>query len=325
MMRSKERMARSVARTTRNVILKLKLKGPGIRTGRIAIPELIRICAEAQNVISRQAEALQDRKTVHPGPTANTIIDECTLELVGLKRGSTVLEFDLARPQKKLDETASLGSDVVRELADTLKSIKRNGSTKPKEIDEGVLQAIYKLSGIVEGKKITEINWVAPVTGKPSLKATVSKGTREIVAEQLRQPRRAQVMIDGVLEMADFRPEDRKCRIEPAVRAPVICSFSQEQENKVYGLLRKPVKVQGVALLQPTTQRVMSVVIEDIEPMESLAFGEGDFFVTRDIESLAKMQDVSPLKTAGELSGGIPQEEDVDEFLDDIYKSRKAN
>ena len=321
---NRKKAPRTMPRITKNVILKLQLKGPGIRTGRIAIPELVRICEEAQNVMTRQAEAMQGRSTIHPGPTTNTIIEECTLELVGLKSGSTVLEFELARPQRKLDETASFGSDVVKEVANSIKTITLNRRRKPKAIDEGVLQAIYGLSGVVEGKKITEINWVAPIKGKSPLKAPVTRAVRQAAAKKLSQPRRARLEVDGVLEMADFRHEDRKCRIVPAIRAPVTCTFSEEKADTIQGLLRKPVKIQGEASLQPITQRVLSISIETIEPLESLSLGKGDFFSSRSIQSLAKIQDVQPIKKASDLAGGLPEDEDVDEFLDDIYRAREA-
>ena len=93
-----------MAQRTKQPILQLKVRGPGVRTGRIAVPDLIRICQEAQNAVNRQAEAIEGRKTIHPGPITKSIQEECTLELVGIGRGSTTLKFALAHSQMKLDE-----------------------------------------------------------------------------------------------------------------------------------------------------------------------------------------------------------------------------
>jgi hypothetical protein len=85
-----------------------------VRRGRIPVPDLIRICQEMQNAVSRQAEAQEGKKTMHPGPVALSIQQECTLELVGIKGGSTLLQFDLAKPQIPLCNAAeSLVSEVL--------------------------------------------------------------------------------------------------------------------------------------------------------------------------------------------------------------------
>lgn len=48
-----------------------------------------------------------------------------------------------------------------------------------------------------------------------------------------------------------------------------------------------------------------------------------NFFAALSIEELAKAQSVKPLQNVSVLSGGIPEDEDVDEFLQEIYDARK--
>src|ERR1700689_2170673 len=97
---------RQSRRAADRLVLQLRVDGPGIRRGRVPIPELVTICQEMQNAISRQAEALEGRKTVHPGPVSLIIRRECTLELVGIKGGCATLQFDVGTPQVTLEENS---------------------------------------------------------------------------------------------------------------------------------------------------------------------------------------------------------------------------
>lgn len=118
-------------------VLSVKLEGPGIRTGRIPIPDLVRICEDVQNAINKQAEALKKKK------------------------GITRIEL---------------------------------------------------ITSIHNGHK-------------RKISASITKTVRDRVAKRLSRPRTAVVEVDGVLEMADFKREDYKCRIDPPIGMPVTCTF----------------------------------------------------------------------------------------------------
>jgi len=206
-------------------ILELKAKGPGVRPGRVPVPDLIKICEEAQRAVNRQAEALEGRKTLHPGPIAPQLRQECTLELMALKRGSTHLQFGLAKPQANIpfpDQT-TFGEEVVGELAATIKSL---GNGNKRDSDPGVLQALYCLGAATEQKRISEIEWIVPKVGdRKKVIASVNQKVRARAAARLSSPTKAIRQIDGILDMADFKPDDLKCRIDPAIGAPVLCTF----------------------------------------------------------------------------------------------------
>jgi hypothetical protein len=121
-------------------VLTLKVNGPKVRKGRISVPDLIKICSDAQNAVTRQAEALEGRKSLHPGPTTGQIRQECTLELMAIRDGSTMLDFSLAKPQLPLpfDDAKSFGTEAVGEVAETIRSL-GNGNQQ-QDIDPGVLQ-----------------------------------------------------------------------------------------------------------------------------------------------------------------------------------------
>lgn len=302
-------------------LLRLRLRGPGVHRGRISIPDLVKICEEAQNTVNKQAEALAGRKTIHPGPTSAMIQQECTLELIGIKPNCTTLEFELAKPQITLPQVPDFGSVVVGEVAQTIKTL-RSGAKG--NIDSGVLLSLYKLSGLVAPKKISSIEWVTGRTnGHPKTSAPITQRVREHAAKRLSQPQNVIAQVDGVLDMADFKPHERKCRIDPPVGASIMCTFDQKLENEVYRLLRKPVRIKGEGIIQPYTDRIDSVHMDEISELPSLALGEGNFAANRTIAELAQIQKVMPLRDPSMLKGGIPDDEDVDEFLDEIYRARK--
>lgn len=306
-------------------VLQLKIRGPGVRSGRIPVPDLIRLCHEAQNAVNRQAEANEGRKTIHPGPITNAIQHECTLELVAIKKGSTTLQFGFAKPQIPLPfaEAGAFGIEVISDVAETIKAL-GNGSGNRRDFDAGVLQGLYGLGAVAESKRISELEWIAPKTNsRKRIVAPVNRTVREHVAQRLSSPRSAIVHVDGVLDMADFKPKEYKCRIDPAIGASVMCTFDESRANEVQSLLRKPVRVTGEAVLQAHSNRIESLHIQTIRRLPSLSLGEGNFFASPSLSELASIQKVKPIKDASSLAGGFPQDEDVDEFLAEIYNARK--
>jgi hypothetical protein len=51
--------------------------------------------------------------------------------------------------------------------------------------------------------------------------------------------------------------------------------------------------------------------------------GEVNFFDNKSLPDLAAAQGVEPINDIAQLAGGFPSDEDVDEFLMDIYSARK--
>jgi|SRR5580658_287828 hypothetical protein len=305
-------------------VLRLKLRGPGIGKGRIPVPDLIRICQEAQTAVKKQAEAMEGRKTMHPGPVAAAILDECTLDLIGIKKGSTTLEFAFSRPQMNIAEmeAQALGVQAISEVVASINSL---GNGNRKNIDPGVLQSVYGLSGLVGGKRITSMEWISPAHGKTQRRVTamVNATVRERAALRLSSPRFVSAHIDGVLDMADFKPEDHKCRIDPAIGAPVLCTFRSGIANEIHRLLRTTVRATGKAKYPPHSERIEILELEKIEPLPSLVSGQENFFIDSTLSRLAEVQRVKPLQDPAKLAGAIPADADVDAFLEEIYSARK--
>jgi len=130
--------------------------------------------------------------------------------------------------------------------------------------------------------------------------------------------------IEGTLEMADFKEGDEKCRIHPPIGNPVGCTFDKEMEDTIYELLRRPVRIQGEASLDPHTGRTTFIQIKKIEPLDPLIVGAAAFLRPHSFEELAQLQGVKPLESVSALAGGFPEDENLDEFLDDVYERRET-
>lgn len=300
-------------------VLQLKVDGPGMRKGRIPVPELVRICREAQDAINRQAEALKKRKTYHPGPVGLSIKEECTLELIGIHGNSpTTLDFDLRKPQRALIFTEEFGDKAIREIIAGLR--KRTDG-----FDPGVLLRMYTMSEVITPKLISRIEWIAPSRNGHDRKASaaITKAVRNRLAKQLSTPRKAVVEVAGVLDMADFKPEDFRCRIDPPIGASVECTFDRSKADQVQKLLRKNVRVKGDGTIHPYTDKVEVLHISEITPAGLEALTDQSFFSNPSLQELLAASNVKPITDPSILAGWIPEDEDVDEMVKHIYDSRK--
>lgn len=236
-----------------------------------------------------------------------------------------MLPFALAKPQQPLPipDMTTFGRDVVREVATAVKDL---GSRKPRKnvhFEAGLLDSLREM-GEVLNKDVTRIEWIVPGNGKRAVKAVFDRRVRERVLERIKVPSTRTETVEGVLEMADFKEQDHKCRIHPPVGQPIVCTFAPEQEQEVYDALRKPVRIVGTATVNPNNEKVESIAIQSIGVIEQLLIGAKDFYAGRSLQQLAEAQGVEPLNNPKVLVGGWPDGEDVDEFLEDIYSSRGA-
>lgn len=316
-------MAKKKQNSEPKPILRLKIDGPGMRKGRVPIPELILVCKEAQNAINKQAEALRKKKTYHPGPIDHSIQEECTLELIGIHGNSpTTLDFDLRKPQRALDFKDEFGTIAIREVAKPITGLRKKSLDG---FDPGVLLKLYSLTGAISPRLISRIDWITPGHNGHgrTISAAITKTVRANVAKRLSNPRKGKVEVAGVLDMADFKPEDFRCRIDTPVGASVVCTFDPSQADSVQKWLRKNVRVTGEGTIHPYTDKVEVLHINEITlaPLEALA--DQSFFANPSLEELIAASNVKPITDPSVLAGWVPDDEDVDEMVRHIYESRK--
>jgi len=329
-MRVKNKAAVESKRVTKapSYVLKVKVEGPGVHRKSISIPDLVRICGAIQTAIHRQAESMQKpaANTLRRGPITASAQEECTLELTGITGGSTGLTFRYAKPQQNLPlpGAAHFGNEVLAKVAETVREFGARKEPAAGPVDVGVLDSLKDLGGVLEKRRITRISLTVPRrNGKVrTIKAVFSPLVSERIATRAKAPQLERRSIEGKLEMADFKETGKICRIHPAIGVPVQCSFEPELEEQVYDALRRPARVTGTVTLNPYTGKIDDLKIEEIEIVDELMVGAKDFFANRTVLHLAEAQGVSPLKAPAELAGGWPSDEEVDEFINETYRSR---
>jgi hypothetical protein len=301
--------------------LKLRLRGGAARVGAVTVPDLLRVCGAAQELVNRQAEVLRGREARHPGPRSREIVETCTLELVGIGKGSTVLELGLAPRQGSLIVERDLGALAVREVGEVVGALASGGEVS--DFDPGVIAGLRRLGGALDG--IEGIDWIVPAWGgRKRLVAEFGRAVRDRLQVGRAAPAQRKLTVDGILEMADFKPEDRRCRIRPAAGGAVPCEFPPELAEAVYSMLRRRVRASGCAEVGPGAERVGELRLESLTGIEEERVGGASFFESKSFEQLAAEQEVEPLRDPRALAGGWPEGEDLDEFLAEIYAERRA-
>jgi hypothetical protein len=217
----------------------------------------------------------------------------------------------------------SFGHEVVREVASAVKTLGARKLGSDVRFEVGLLDSLRDM-GEVLNKDVTKIEWIVPSNGKSAVKAVYDKRVRERVIEQIKLPTSRPETVEGMLEMADFRAQDHKCRILPPVGQPILCTFSSDQEDEIQGALRKPVRVKGIATINPNNGKIDSIEVKAVSIVDELSVGAKDFFIAKSLQQLAGAQGVSPISNPRALAGGWPEADDIDSFLEDVYSGRGA-
>jgi hypothetical protein len=313
-------------RTRPKSILRLKVKGPHIKSGRVPIPELLVICQQAQTAVNRQAEVLRGKRGLRPGPTATLVKDECTLELFSISRGSAVMHFAGSEPkpdpQATLDlDIAKLGEAAVREVGVALRSAKSKKT--PVAMDVGVRRAFQEMGKLLSNG-VTRVEWGVPaVRGQqPRMTAVFDDAVRARIDEAAQGTSNKPVNIDGRLEMADFKLGDLKCIIHTPDGQRVTCSFASDIEDDVYDALRHIARVTGTASINPTTKRTEHIVLSSVKRLDPFLGQAEGFFAPLSLEQLTRAQGVDPAFDLRTLTDAWPEDEDVDAFLAAIDNAR---
>lgn len=296
-------------------LLKIKISGRGIKKGHVPVPLLLRICGEAQKAINRQAEALAGKRSLRPGPATAEVAQECTLDLVRLGDNSTTLDFVPNADQQSL---LPIGIEAVSGVGAALKFVTRKRGKAPPP-DVGVLDSLNNL-GEVFDSGVENLQWIVPAYNgarritaefnakvRPKLQAQLQQVLPLAPASSVSQPLSSVV---GTLELGEG-----KGRIVPAVGVPTQFSFGSDKAETVLEATQKPVR----ATVDPRTHKLQGIEITSPPTLH----GDRGFFVAKTIDQLIAEQGIHPITDLKLLAGAIP-DEDVDDFVADIYRDREA-
>ncbi len=306
--------------------LTVHIEGPAVGAGRLAVHDLALLAGGLQDAITRVALVLSGVTSLRPGRRPAEIAERTRLEVVrfGPAR-SAVLSLSLPEapePEQLVafpPEEEDIGERALNLFLDGLSSLSGDGPL-PAGWDAGVLSACWEMAAVFDrGVNRIDISGLAKQREKGwRRRAVLDPEKRAIVRKLMRGPRRERRMIHGRLSMGDFRETSLRCRVDPAIGAPIECTFTEELRDRVLRALTRHVTVIGEAALDPDNGRIRELAIEQIDliDVDTASAEFQGFWEARTIEDLAAQQGVKPVTDVAALAADFwPPDLSVDDFL----------
>lgn len=313
----------------------IKLEGPDIRPSRIRLDDLVKLGQEMLRAVERVALVLQgSADSQRAGRRPEDIRASISLDLVQITHGSpsAVLRFDRSVAQHSIPDT-DIGRMAFEKFVQGLECLAAANDALPPGFDPGVLLAVRDVGRLLD-RGVDCMEFSLPGGHKP-LRSTYTREVYTHVQQRIVGPQINQRTIEGRLLMADFKERGSRLRVHPSSGEPVICLFDDALRDEVYRNILHFVRITGQAKEDRQANRIVSILISDIERIEAkedqvtdmLPSGAplpGDFWQAMSFEELAASQDVKPLIHIDALAGTWPGDVD-DDFEDAIHKLRQSN
>jgi hypothetical protein len=305
-------------------VIEVRLEGPAIAAGRIAVDDLVLVAGQIQKAVERIALVLRGEQGLRPGRLPREVAKLTRLEVVSLRPGSVILDLALATGEHPL-QGMDLGQQALKRLVDGLAGLSEK-SALPVGWDAGVLLAAKEM-GTVLRRGIERI-YVELRSDGAVRRARVESKTMEVIGHLVRRPVRHLRTLEGRLLMADFRETATRCRIHPPLGPPVECTFDEAHRQAVLDALTRYVRVSGEAQADQSTGRIRLLEIADIEVLDFVpSSGERPypFWERVELEELARTQGVTPVEDPETLAAPVwESDEELEEFLEEIYRARRS-
>ena len=298
---------------SKDCALLVRMKGPGVRGGRVALKDLLFLGQRVQDAVEGVARILSGQaESRRPGPKPKEIWSQCELEVVALNKGSFEIALDV--PRVRL-EVMHLGLESIEKMLDGIQVVGSDDTTMPPGYDFGVLHSVREFGQVLNGR-VTAVEFETDRTKRRVVRYDAK--TRDRVIRRILAPVSNLRSIEGRLLMADFKHEGTKCRVHPPVGKPVVCDFDENMAGTVQELLRRHVRVSGEAQIDPYNEEVKSIRISDIAPLERDvrdAPSVEEFWLEKSVDDLAEEQSVQPLRKLDDILGkGAALWKDDNEF-----------
>ena len=126
--------------------------------------------------------------------------------------------------------------------------------------------------------------------------------------------------------MADVQEGTLRCRLHTSTGQRISCTFPEHLVPTIMANMRRFVSVRGEATIEPGTDKIRSIRILDIEPIdESTTSGTvvpSSFWEAKSFDILAEEQGVYPIDDLSRLFGDWPESADFDSFFEAIQSVR---
>jgi len=295
----------------------VRLVGGTAQLGEIAAVDVARLIIAVQTAIARAAGVAIGRPPKATGRWEGTIEEATKLRLVGIERGSVVLQLEppTAEPSAgqldlPVDSLADLGWGVAtRALSD----INSGGA------DPDVLTRLLRVADeMAIGTRFDAVEFRTDGERVAHLDQQARASLRSAVQRRRESPAVAPG-VAGVLYEADFERHTAKVRTQEGGAVDLI--FEEEQAATIKDALRERAEFQGEVTFDPITSSIRSVRLRRLTRFEQLLLGDDGsslFWQPIDLASLAEAQGTDLLTSFDQLRDSELSDDEYEQFIETL-------
>ena len=313
------------AQVTNKPLVNLRFIGPAIHDGRILLNDLILFVSNFNVALERTVSVLMTGSSLHVGRPQKAWQVASALEIVALRRGSFGVALDLRRDAVRQLPAFDMGLVAVQKLVNGISLVSPDRPI-PEGFDQGVLMALRDAGHVFErgidavlirGRRYIRIR-----------KTVYANSTRDLIITRIRQLESQWVAVEGRLLMVDAKEDTLRCRIHPSSGFPIPCAYPEQLVPQMISNVRNFVRVTGEAQRDPITQKIRSLLVRDVEPIdvkepyEEMVLPTSEFWEAKDFDQLAAEQGIYPIVDLNKIMGGFPEDADFDSFLQAVRSLR---
>jgi hypothetical protein len=305
-----------VTSSDRHTRLQAVVTGALAEEHRIALTDLATLASALQGALRNVGEVLSGGQAGTGGRKRRDVELATELALVASQPGSVDLEMELVEQTPALpgmDVDPSLGTRSLVTLIDGLASLDPAAESLPTGFDPGVLKAIQRIGPIV--RKGMAVNLCVNGTVEPR-RTTLDRQALASIGEFARRPVRAEVTLEGVLQMVDLAAQPLQCRIDRSHLPSVTCFFDASLEETARDALGHRVQVSGEGSFDAGASEPRRITVHEVERVTDVAGIDPEQIARHaDWRELAAEQEVGPLSDPSALGGVFEDDDELDEFL----------
>ena len=312
------------AMVRRQPLLKIKFEGSSVHDGRILYDDLAIFVSNICLAIDRILNTIRTGDAVKKGRPLKAMQLLSALEIVSVRRGSFRLALDLRRDGQQFPGW-DLGEQAIDILMLGLKAMQKDGEL-PMQYSSGVMIALRDAGRIIDrGIERVSLNSTSILGNR---KAVYTPPIREQIISHLHKLERGYAVVEGRLLMLDVEEDRLVCRIRPSTGDPILCKYDEDMTDEVMKNIRQFVQLRGEATYDPTTSKIISLYVRDLEPIDqATAIGSTQlpisaFWKGTDFDELATTQGVYPVDDLASLSKDWPEDADFDSFFKAVRSAR---
>lgn len=309
------------------VSLRVKLVGPKVRPGKVRVSDLRLIADAIETSLMRFAERkVAGSPSLRKGPRTNASKALVNLYVTGIERGSTSVVFEPGQVQSDL-EGERIGFDLFEEWVVGTQSLQDPSRAPPESFDRGVLSGLHLLHPVLErGVDKLELEWNGV---RRTARAVFDSGTAKRTEVLLQRPAQNRRTISGIVLQADFHAPDVTFTVYTSEGVSTRCTASEDDLGTVLSSMMHVVRVSGEAMVDPTTNAVLSlradsVELEGDETFPGFPYAEvRDFYASPDLATLVARQGVPEFQSALAVEWEPPSDDEWERYERAITARRR--